>query len=398
MVKSLTLQQRLERHQVRLEELAYWRERKCQPLTKLTLQGQSVQVGDPWPGTEGSFSFTGRGTVNPDWPLADCRLRMNLGGEGLVMLKNDQGNPTGYGIDPYHQSFPLKSRQFSFTAECTARLPFGEPVREPYIQRAEIVWLDPAVEQLYLLMKQLGETISTLMGHDVVPHLLDLAENSFYALDWPSATAHYLARTAMAPMQQKIWQLPEVSDNTTGLDEHQRLTVLNVYEQLLTDLAELQQRFPPEGEIALSGHAHIDLCWLWPYAETQRKLRRTFHTVLSLMEQSADFRFNQSTAHYYWQIAQNDPPLLEKITERVKAGQWETIGGLWVEPDTNMPTGESLARQVLYGQSFFQQQFGFRHNICWMPDCFGFSGAFGWATALVSTFGATTVPFSLLAI
>ncbi|WP_428242361.1 alpha-mannosidase [Gynuella sp.] len=375
MVHSLTLQQRLERHQVRLEELVYWTERQKQPLTSLTLEGESANVGTPWPGTDGVFSFTGTGTVPADWSLADCRLRMNLGGEGLVMLSDDQGAATGYGIDPYHRSFPLKSHRFSFTAECTARLPFGEPVRAPRIEWAELVWVDTAVEQLHLLMQQIAEAAETLKDHEVVPHLLDLAEKAFYQLDWPSATEHYISRTAQAPLQQKIWQLPATRGETNELSESQRQNVLEIYQQLLGELAELQKRFPPEGEIALSGHAHIDLCWLWPYDETRRKLRRTFHTALSLMEQSAEFRFNQSTAHYYWQISQMDPTLLEKITERVKTGQWETLGGLWVEPDTNMPTGESLARQVLYGQQFFEQQFGIRHDTCWMPDCFGFTGA-----------------------
>ncbi len=93
------------------------------------------------------------------------------------------------------------------------------------------------------------------------------------------------------------------------------------------------------------------------------------------MEGSDEFRFNQSTAHYYAQIEQDDPVLLKAIKARVASGQWETIGGMWVEPDTNMPTGESLVRQVLYGQRYFEKNFGRRHTVCWLPDCFGFSGA-----------------------
>jgi alpha-mannosidase len=104
-------------------------------------------------------------------------------------------------------------------------------------------------------------------------------------------------------------------------------------------------------------------------------MRRTFHTALSLMEASDEFRFNQSTAQYYAQMEEDDPALLKAIKARVASGQWETIGGMWVEPDTNMPTGESLVRQVLYGQRYFERQFGVRHTVCWLPDCFGFSGA-----------------------
>ena len=86
-------------------------------------------------------------------------------------------------------------------------------------------------------------------------------------------------------------------------------------------------------------------------------MRRTFHTALSLMEQSTDFRFNQSTAHYYAQMEEDDPALLKAIKARVASGQWETIGGMWVEPDTNMPTGEVLVRQMLYGQRYFEKTF-----------------------------------------
>ena len=125
----------------------------------------------------------------------------------------------------------------------------------------------------------------------------------------------------------------------------------------------------------MTGHAHIDLAWLWPYEETRRKLRRSFHTALALMRQAPEFRFNQSSAQFYAQIEADDPALFAAIAERVAAGQWEPTGGMWVEPDTNMPCGESLARQILYGQRYFERVFGARHRVCWLPDCFGFSPA-----------------------
>ena len=125
----------------------------------------------------------------------------------------------------------------------------------------------------------------------------------------------------------------------------------------------------------MTGHAHIDLAWLWPYEETRRKLRRSFHTALALMRHAPDFRFNQSSAQFYAQIEADDPALFAAIGERVASGQWEPTGGMWVEPDTNMPCGESLARQILYGQRYFERVFGARHRVCWLPDCFGFSPA-----------------------
>ena len=216
-----------------------------------------------------------------------------------------------------------------------------------------------------------------------MPHLVAAAEAAFHALDWPSSTADYIARYAPQPGQQKIWQLPPLKDNPRR--PHRRAAPQRDRRRRGAGrrrCAALQERFPPQGEIALTGHAHIDLAWLWPYAETRRKARRTFHTALSLMEggneylANSGFIFNQSTAQYYAQIEEDDPALFEQHpARRSRAGSWETVGGMWVEPDTNMPTGESLARQVLYGQRYFEQKFGTRHTVCWLPDCFGFSGA-----------------------
>ncbi len=135
----------------------------------------------------------------------------------------------------------------------------------------------------------------------------------------------------------------------------------------------MQTRFPQEGSIVATGHAHIDLAWLWPMVETRRKAVRTFHTALQLMDQFPEFQFNHSTAQLYDFIGQDDPELLTAITDKVKAGQWEPIGAMWVEPDTNMPSGESLIRQLLYGIRYFDRQFGKRSTVLWLPDVFGFS-------------------------
>ena len=95
------------------------------------------------------------------------------------------------------------------------------------------------------------------------------------------------------------------------------------------------------------------------------------------------FRFNQSTAQYYAQMEEDDPALFELIRAKVKAGGWETVGGMWVEPDTNMPTGESLARQILYGQRYFEEKFGVRHTVCWLPDCMSLSAV--WPSSTIAT-------------
>ena len=376
----LSLEQRLERVKVRLEELFFWREREVFPLADWTLNGAPIAIGAPWPSRDGVQKFATLVTGPTTWPLADTRLVLDLGGEALVSLVYGSGETIGFGNDPYHKEFQVKAHSFGIEAEAVARLPFGQPVRSPHLNTARLIWVDTAVQSLHLRLIQVAEAAQQLGTHEVVAHLIKAAEDAFYALDWPSGTQDYIARFAAESGQQSIWQLPKLKDNPPGLTEDQRTSVMKADLGLIDALRALQKRYPPQGEIALTGHAHIDLAWLWPYAETRRKMRRTFSTAVSLMEGSNEylarsgFRFNQSTAHYYAQIEEDDPALFDKIKAKAKTGGWETIGGMWVEPDTNMPTGESLTRQILYGQRYFEQKFGVRHTVCWLPDCFGFSG------------------------
>ncbi len=371
----LTIAQRLDRLKVRTAELAHWRDRQSVKVDGWTFDGQPIAHQQDWPHRQGTVHFAAKAEAPEAWPLEHVRLQLDLGGESLITLSYADGQSETFGLDPYHQEFPLKGRRFSIATESVARFPFGEPNRTPKLNKARLIWLDQPVHRLHLLLKQIVEAIDILADHEVVPHLLDAAERALRSLDWPSDTDAYIARTSGAVMQQKIWQLPDLQENPAGLSDAESASAASAFEALTAQLKALQKRFPPNGELLLTGHAHIDLAWLWPYNETRRKMRRTFNTALSLMERSEDFRFNQSTAHYYAQMEEDDPELLARIKKQVAEGKWETIGGMWVEPDTNMPTGESLARQVLYGQRYFEKTFGTRHTVCWLPDCFGFSGA-----------------------
>jgi alpha-mannosidase len=127
-------------------------------------------------------------------------------------------------------------------------------------------------------------------------------------------------------------------------------------------------------EIAAIGHAHIDTAWLWPLEETYRKCVRTFATQLRLMERYPAYRFACSQAQQYDWIRERAPGLWERIRARVAAGQWLPVGGTWVEPDCNLPAGESLVRQFLHGQRFFAREFGQRARVFWNPDVFGYNG------------------------
>jgi len=121
------------------------------------------------------------------------------------------------------------------------------------------------------------------------------------------------------------------------------------------------------------GNSHIDMAWLWPWTETVEVVRNTFTSVLDLMREYPDFKFTMSSARTYEWMQEKYPDLYHQIEQRVKEGRWEIIGGMWVEPDLNMPDGESLVRQILVGKRYFQKNFGVDVKIGWNPDSFGYN-------------------------
>lgn len=125
--------------------------------------------------------------------------------------------------------------------------------------------------------------------------------------------------------------------------------------------------------IRLVGNSHIDMAWLWPWTETVEVVRNTFQNVLDLMREYPDFKFTMSSARAYEWMQEKYPDLFSQIERRVKEGRWEIIGGMWVEPDLNMPDGESLVRQILVGKRYFQKNFGVDVKIGWNPDSFGYN-------------------------
>jgi len=122
-----------------------------------------------------------------------------------------------------------------------------------------------------------------------------------------------------------------------------------------------------------AGNSHIDAAWLWPRSETIDVVKRTFTTALQLMDEYPNYTFSQSAAQYTAWIAEKYPQMNDQIRQRVKEGRWEIVGGMWVEPDLNLPDGESLVRQLLVGQRYFQKQYGVTARIGWNPDSFGYN-------------------------
>lgn len=123
------------------------------------------------------------------------------------------------------------------------------------------------------------------------------------------------------------------------------------------------------------GNAHLDLAWLWPMAETYRKTERTFAAQLRLIEEYPEYKFIQSQPASYEMCRKYYPELFERIKEAIKGGQWIADGAMWVEPDTNMASGEALIRQLVHGKRYYKDVLGVDSEVLWLPDTFGYTGA-----------------------
>ena len=177
-------------------------------------------------------------------------------------------------------------------------------------------------------------------------------------------------------IKARVYEALDNSLHTVDFDFDEprvRASIKQAAEVLREGLAEI--KYLPQSDVVMTGHSHIDIAWLWRVQETERKAARTFSNNLALMDEYPDFIFAQSQAILYDMTKKLYPELYERMKEKVKNGQWDIVGNVWVEADTNIASGESLIRQLLYGREFFQKEFGVVSDTYWLPDCFGFSWA-----------------------
>lgn len=377
---------RLGRLERRVEELGLWRNALESPVEGWRFAAgdgrvHKLAVGDFWPEPALPASLSAEARVPEDWAGLRVEIELWLGGEGFVRLSTGVSG----GLNPFHRSFPVAEtaeggETVGVEAEVVPRGPFGTSVTEPRLGRASLVVPEPGVRGLERDLALLAEACAQLGEHEAVPHLLDAAEAALAHLSsaWPTGTGVSLTRylrTFPDYADGGPWSLPRAPGPLGPLPEGARRAVEEARRMVAARLEGLKEEHPPVGRIALTGHAHLDLAWLWPVSETLRKGRRTFASVLSLMDRYEDFVFNQSSAQLYDWIETEAPDLFEGVRRRVAEGRWEPVGGMWVEPDCQTPSGESIVRQLLYGQRYFEGRFGRRSKVAWLPDTFGFSPA-----------------------
>jgi alpha-mannosidase len=172
------------------------------------------------------------------------------------------------------------------------------------------------------------------------PAKITLLEESLHAIDWDNVNSLKIFDQSLIQLRQALKPLAET----------------------------LKKR-----QFHIMGHAHLDMAWLWPLAETWEVGERTFSSVINLQQEFPDLKFGHTSPILYEWIENHRPDLFQKIQEAVHHQTWELLGGMWVEPEVNLISGESLVRQLLYGQKYFQEKFGIISKVAWLPDSFGFS-------------------------
>lgn len=163
-----------------------------------------------------------------------------------------------------------------------------------------------------------------------------------------------------------------------------------------------------DGKLALAGHSHLDVAWLWTYADASRKAQRTFATAVRQLEREPAFVFAQSQPQLYAFVAERDPAFFERVRTLARAGRFDASGAaLWVEPDCNLPSGESLLRQLAAGIRWIEEHVGVTPTVAWLPDSFGFpntlptllahAGVAAFATTKLAWNDTTAFPYARFA-
>src|SRR5579883_2370650 len=311
---------------------------------------QQIAVGDRWGGA-GQTCWLRIPLRLPDaWAGHNVVVHIQLGDyesiTGPEALAYLDGVPV-QGFDFHHRELFLDERVSPAEEHLLALEAFSSLHQAPQTLRAlELVRIDPEAEALYHDMRVLHGALLTMPPESIErARLLRALEHAYHALDMRRPLSDDYLRPvseARAILQREVYAPEPAADSP---------------------------------RIVAVGHAHIDLAWLWPVAQTRRKGARTFSTVLKLMEQYPAYHFVASQPALYQMVREDEPALYARVKERIAEGRWEPTGATWVEMDCNVAGAEALVRQFLYGKRFFREELGADPKVLWLPDVFGYSAA-----------------------
>jgi len=330
---------------------------------RLEARYQPVQKGAAWGRNWERAWFHLQGTVPREFSGKCVVALINPGGEGLLF--DATGTPLA-GIS-VHTLWPMHEF-FRNRVEITENARGGEKVD---------LWLEATAGELFglRLENDKGDLRPEYYGNHVAT-IGDMQLAIFRKDIWHLWLDFMVLDDQMRALPEKnvrrariLRALNRAIDLFTGHPE----TVLHARELLQPELA--KPAAASDLSTTVVGHAHLDTAWLWPLHETPRKCARTFSSQIQLIEKYPEYIFGASQAQHYAFVKARYPLLYEKIKKYVAAGRWEVQGGMWVEADCNIISGESMVRQLLHGKNFFREEFGVEVKNLWLPDVFGYSAA-----------------------
>ncbi|AIE85691.1 alpha-mannosidase [Fimbriimonas ginsengisoli] len=329
------------------------------------LDYRPVSVGTAWGENWGNAWFRGRVSVPAELDGESLFVRADTGAPESLFLVD--GVHRGV-FDPFHPVRLLdlraqggKSYEIALEAYAGHSFPGTQPYE--YVRPTEnAVEVTPGC-RIYKGVELVRERADVSAFVNELRALRQVAA----ALD-PNSLRRARIQTMFGEVFQLVYAKPEETDEATWREAIAE--ACKVMRPLLE--AKNGSSIPQMGIV---GHSHIDTAWLWPIRETWRKLARTYSSVLSLMDQYPEFRFTQSAAYHYDVVRQLYPEIFERVRQRVREGRWEVNGAMWIEPDCNLPSGESFVRQLLVGQRATREMFGVTSDCFWQPDVFGYSAS-----------------------
>ncbi|MFX4294601.1 alpha-mannosidase [Streptomyces bohaiensis] len=326
---------------------------------------RAAAVGERWGPAWGTTWFRVTGTVPAAWRGSTVEAVLDIGfdramagfqSEGLVHRRDGS---TVKGLNPHNDWVRVADRaeggeEVELYVEAAANPilltpqlpgPLGDRLTagdEPLyrVERMELAVFHPQVWELVRDLEVLGQLMAELPLEDARRwEVLRAVERALDALDLTDVPGS--AGAARAPLAEALASPARASAH----------------------------------RVSAVGHAHIDSAWLWPVRETVRKVARTSANTVALMDRDPDYRFAMSQAQQLAWLKEHRPELFARVREKVAAGQFLPVGGMWVESDTNMVGSEAMARQFLYGKKFFLDEFGIETREVWLPDTFGYTAA-----------------------
>ena len=267
----------------------------------------------------------------------------NSGFESLLYV---DGHPY-QGVDTHHKEVLFRGKEgkeVCLTFLLWTGLEGGGEHTSFYHQcrQADVAYLHKKTDELYYFAKAITETLLLLPPENEQYAKLKAAlDRTFSCINWDEESFYKTAEKA--------------------------------HDMLMDELDRMEKS--TEVTVNVVGHTHIDVAWLWRLKHTREKAQRSFSTVLRLMELYDEYIFLQTQPQLYKYVKEDCPELYEKIRQKAAEGKWEPDGGMWVEADCNLSSGEALVRQFLYGTRFLEQEFGKKCEYLWLPDVFGYSWA-----------------------